>query len=82
MLDFIIGTGCVLRDLRVEAEAIVDNLKITETNSVFCEFRAETKQIVVHINITVARDRACSRTQATSITYFCVCARASGSTGV
>ena len=35
------GAGCVLCELRVETEEIVDDLKITEANRVFCEVRAE-----------------------------------------
>lgn len=35
------GTVCVLCELRVETEEIVDDLKINETDRVFCEVRAE-----------------------------------------
>jgi hypothetical protein len=35
--------GYVLYELRVETEAIVDDLNITETDLVLCEMRAEKK---------------------------------------
>jgi hypothetical protein len=52
------GTGCVLCELRVETEAIVDDLNITETDRGLCEVRAEKNQGTFdHLNIKVVPDR-------------------------